>query len=49
MRNAKPSLDKPYKLQDDKGLYLLVNPIGAEYFRYNYRFAGKRKTLALGI
>ncbi|MCQ8103549.1 integrase arm-type DNA-binding domain-containing protein [Methylomonas sp. SURF-2] len=49
IRNAKPSPDKPYKLQDDKGLYLLVNPNGAKYFRYNYRFDGKRKTLALGV
>jgi len=30
-------------------MYLLVNPNGSKYFRYNYRFNGKRKTLALGI
>ncbi len=48
IRNAKPK-EKPYKLQDEKGLYLLVNPNGSKYFRYNYRCAGKRKTLALGV
>lgn len=49
IKNAKPTPDKPYKLQDEKGMYLLVNPNGSKYFRYNYRFNGKRKTLALGI
>ena len=49
IRNAKPNPDKAFKLQDEKGLYLLINPNGAKYFRYNYRFAGKRKTLALGV
>ncbi len=47
IKNAKPT-DKPYKMQDEKGMYLLVNPNGSKYFRYNYRFNGKRKTLALG-
>ena len=46
-RNAKPK-DKQYKLSDTKGLYLLVNKSG-KYFRLDYRFAGKRKTLALGV
>lgn len=49
IKNAKPLIDKAYKLQDEKGMYLLVNPNGSKYFRYNYRFNGKRKTLALGI
>lgn len=49
IKNAKPTLDKAYKLQDEKGMYLMVNPNGSKYFRYNYRFDGKRKTLALGI
>ena len=47
IRNAKPK-DKPYKLSDEKGLYLLVNKAG-KYFRYDYRFNKKRKTLALGV
>jgi integrase len=40
--------DKPYKLHDERGLYLLVNSSG-RYWRYDYRFAGKRKTAALGV
>ena len=46
-RNAKPRI-KQYKLSDEKGLYLLVNKSG-RYFRLDYRFGGKRKTLALGV
>ncbi|MGZ5059753.1 MAG: tyrosine-type recombinase/integrase [Methylobacter sp.] len=49
IKNAKPNPDKPFKLQDEKGMYVLINSNGSKYFRYNYRFAGKRKTLALGI
>jgi len=47
VRKAKPRT-KPYKLHDDRGLYLLVNAVG-RYWRYDYRFAGKRKTAALGV
>lgn len=47
IRNAKPQ-EKPYKLADGKGMYLLVHSNGGKYFRLDYRFAGKRKTLALG-
>jgi len=47
VRNAKPS-EIPYKISDGDGLYLLVNAIG-KYWRFNYRFAGKQKTLALGV
>jgi integrase len=47
IRNAKPKR-KPFKLFDERGLYLLVNAVG-KYFRFDYRFGGKRKTLALGV
>ncbi|RIQ20018.1 DUF4102 domain-containing protein [Bordetella avium] len=46
-RQAKPA-PKPYKLADGGGLYLLVNQTG-KYWRWDYRHAGKRKTLALGV
>lgn len=46
-RNAKPKA-KPYKLADGGGLYLLVNPDGAKYWRMDYRHIDKRKTLAFG-
>ena len=36
------------KHTDGGGMYLLVNK-GGKYWRMNYRFAGKRKTLALGV
>jgi hypothetical protein len=45
---AKPR-DKQYKLTDERGLYLLVTPQGHRYWRLNYRFAGKSKTLSLGV
>lgn len=41
--------DKPFKMPDGGGMYLLVNPAGTKYWRYNYRYTGKRKTLALGV
>jgi len=46
IKNANPK-SKPYKLTDGMGLYLLVKTTG-KYWRYDYRFANKRKTLALG-
>lgn len=46
-RNAKPK-EKPYKLADGGGLYLLVNTDGGKYWRMDYRFNDKRKTLAFG-
>jgi len=47
IRNAKQEV-RQYKISDEKGMYLLVNKAG-KYFRLDYRFAGKRKTLALGV
>lgn len=41
--------DKPYKISDGGGLFMLVNPNGAKYWRLAYRFGGKEKTLALGV
>ena len=48
VRNAKPQA-KAYKLSDGGGMYLLVTPDGGRYWRLDYRFAGKRRTLALGV
>ncbi len=36
------------KYSDGGGMYLLVNA-GGKYWRFDYRFDGKRKTLALGV
>jgi hypothetical protein len=35
IKNAKPK-DKPYKLTDEKGMFLLVNQNGSKYFRLDY-------------
>lgn len=40
--------EKPYKLSDGDGMYLLVDTKVGKYWRMDYRFAEKRKTLALG-
>ena len=40
--------EKPYKLFDASGLYLLVTTGGSRLWRFKYRFAKKEKTLALG-
>ena len=37
------------KRSDGGGLYLLITPNGGRYWRFNYRFGGKHKTLSLGI
>ena len=47
-KNAKPA-DKLYKIPDEKGMYLFVHCNGGKYFRLDYRFDGKRKTLAPGV
>lgn len=44
-----PAKDKPYRLSDEKGLYLEIHPTGSKYWRFKYRFGGKEKRLALGV
>ena len=48
IRNSKPK-DKAFKLSDGGGLYLLVNLNGSRWWRFDYRFDGKRKTLSMGV
>jgi integrase len=40
--------DKPMKVSDERGLYLLVNPSGSKLWRWKYRFDGKEKVLPVG-
>jgi integrase len=47
IRSALPS-EKPRKMADSGGLYLLVNPSGSRWWRFDYRHHGKRKTLSMG-
>jgi len=48
IRNAKPT-DKQYKMVDGDGMHLLVSTKGGKYWRLDYRFNGKRKTISLGV
>lgn len=47
IRTAKPR-EKPYKLADEKGLFLLVQPTGGKLWRLKYRLGGKELKLAVG-
>ena len=46
-KNAKPS-DKPRKMADGGGLFLLVAPTGGKLWRQAYRFGGRQKLLSHG-
>jgi len=48
LRNLQPR-EKPYKLYDAEGLFVLVNPKGGAYWRLKYRHEGREKVLALGV
>ena len=48
IKKAKPEA-KQRKLSDGGGLYILIHPNGGKYWQLGYRFAGKQKTLALGV
>lgn len=45
---AARATQKPAKLFDGGGLYLLVNPQGSRLWRFKYRIHGKEKLLAIG-
>lgn len=48
VRTAKAQ-DKPYKLADGGGLYLLVKTNGSRYWRLKYRVLGREKLLSIGV
>ena len=48
VKGAKSTSKLGEKHSDGAGLYLLVKESG-KYWRMNYRFGGKQKTLALGV
>jgi hypothetical protein len=48
LRNAKPA-EKPFKLYDERGLFLIVTPTGGKWWRFKYRFDDKEKLLSLGV
>ena len=47
VKNAKPQ-ENQYKLMDGFGLFLLVTPTNGKLWHFDYRYGGKRKTLAFG-
>jgi integrase len=47
LRSAKPR-ERPYKLFDSGGLYVLVNPNGSKLWRMRFVLSGKENVLALG-
>ena len=49
VRSSRAVAGKRKKLTDGGGLYLLVTSKGHRYWRYDYLYAGVRKTLSLGI
>ncbi len=48
IRTTKPT-DATQRLTDGDGLYLLVKPNGARWWRLDYSIGGKRKTLSIGV
>lgn len=47
IRGLKPK-PKSYKVADEKGLYLMITPNNAKYWKFKYRFDGKEKKLSFG-
>ncbi|KAF0233433.1 MAG: hypothetical protein FD177_1703 [Desulfovibrionaceae bacterium] len=48
VKNAKPG-EKPFKLKDERGLFLLVNPNGSKWWRLRYWINSKEGLLSLGV
>jgi hypothetical protein len=48
IRNAKPG-EKDAHLFDGGGIFLLIKPNGAKWWRLKYRHGGKSKLLSLGV
>ncbi len=48
IKNIKPKKTM-FRVNDGDGLYLLVKPDGAKWWRFDYSIGGKRKTLSLGV
>ena len=47
LRALKPK-DKPYRVYDERGLYVQVSTSGARLWRFKYKIEGKEKLLTLG-
>jgi len=47
LKAAKPK-EKPYKMHDSGGLFVIIRPNGRKWWRFRYRLAGKTKELSMG-
>lgn len=47
IRQSKPG-EKKFRLSDGDGLFLLIQPSGARWWRLDYRLHGRRNTISLG-
>ena len=47
VKNAKPT-EKPIKLFDGRGLFLLVHPSGGKWWRFKYSINRREKLISLG-
>jgi integrase len=48
IKKAKPN-EKDYKLSDGENLYLVVKSNGTKFFRFDFTYAKKRKSMSFGI
>ena len=48
LRAAGPK-ERPQKLFDGGGLYLLINPNGARFWQLKYSHSGKERLLSIGV
>ena len=48
IRSLKPK-EKAYKVYDDRGLYMVVNPNGSRWWRFKYKYGGKERGISLGV
>lgn len=48
IKKVKPK-EKDFKISDGKGLYLVVKKNGTKFFRFDFSFGGKRKSMSFGI
>ena len=45
---ARPK-DRPYKMHDGNGLFVIIRPNGSKWWRFRYKLFGKTKELSMGI
>ncbi len=41
--------DKPYRYTVSNNLYLLIKPSSRKYWRFDYKYQGKRNTISIGV